>query len=1510
MARILSIEEAFGTGPVAETAQPKETPTTEQPVEVEQVAEPVEKSGSRILSMEEAFGVPSVSTQAVPTDTDEEAPKNTMDDLVKNKDWLTDAEVIYQHEKGEKFKGSDAELDYWFRNRHSRLGNDLTSIGLTAADALDMSDEVKLAWANSLDTWDNTEATLGSFGNAVYQALTDPTTVGATFAGFGVGGIAKLFGQKGAALAAKFAFKDQLKKALGEKVSKEAAEEFIQTGASKAITGEALKAARKQAAKNLAINRGGTQFATGSAWGAADNLLRQSFKIDVEAATDDPRKTETDYGELAFAALGVGLGAGILGTGGMLATKLGNKKAVKKLVRQAELEDAAKPKVAEQTVPYAVVDGKNGARVIANDAQDTLEEGGTLTLDIGEKVSPKNLKDINDELAESGFSTLEEIADGKYATKKIATLREVKPAEAGKARTKIQKIVGRVKRGIYSNPVIAKSTKEFEEELVQGNKLKPDDEKLTMAEIKTEAKKLRNEAKTATDRAAIAQRRRESDRVYSERVVASSFKRLEKAIAKDLGIKNISGLSTAQSRLINSALKGNQEASAEVARIAPKVSEELGLMRGNIKQLQENLLETGAIREGSDLESKILTSMGKKGDEAELYLTTSYEKFDNPNWSKEVTTREGKGGKTILDTAKEFVVEEAGKRDTAFGAVKAKFQRGEALSADEQKIYNNFMGPDGEVNTTINRILDANEDDVIKAFSQSPILGRGPLKILDKKKDIPEQIRILMGEYQDPITNYARTVKRLNQTLAQINYEKEIVDLAEKGFLSGVRVGDSGTPGFGRVTGALPRRAGLADPLEEAGKDLNTGMDGIYAYPEIADAIINGNEVSQVNFAPFQNYLALQAHTRAAKTVYSITAIARNFTGAGWMSLGAGYMSPRNLKEIPKVMKGLYNMGDEELNEVMEKGISLGYLQSGTDLGSFRAALGDAGDDSFWNFTNKSLRDKNSLKNRAKKLNVSAVKFYQSMDDMWKQFAFVSEKGNYRQTMIDKGLDPDGTARVIRTSDGRDVNITNLDEFAANEVAKHMQNYAGVPQFVRYARMAPAADFLAFTTEIIRTQKNIIKTALKDIKEGRELMKSGKIAQEYVYDADGNITYDAAGKAVTRDKAGKELAGSAQSKVGQRRLGSLIAAQSAAPALAAGSYALTGMNEKVVDKNGKEMPYTIREGYEAFDQPWQKGSNFVYLGTPEKGRARRINISYLNPWAKTQDPIRAGIRALSSGGDIDENVDKAFAESVWRPIRETFGPSMITESIVNLAQNRNEYGKKIIGDTDTLGQKFRKGVIQAMAPFEPGIIKSARDIATGFTGPQEKTRELFGFEIDVPVGYTRSGMEKGSDEQIFALSGIKPETIDIKNTLGFKANDIKRLMGESGKTFTRSYQQRTPITTEELVEAYSDGMAKEYKYAKEMFDLISKAKSADLNNKDIILAITDGGLFKNRLDRDMLVNLVNKGKFIPAPPKFADMNKWAISTKKRTGFKPPVREAQNELMKVYRRYVGEVTGER
>ena len=1421
--------------------------TEEQDSPAENVISETQEESSGNFSIFGAAEQTQSTQQAQPT-----APvQSTMDNLVKNQAWLGNAKTIYKDEKGEDYKGSDKELDYWFRNRHSRLGNDLTDIGLTAVDAMDMSDAVKQAWVGSLDTWDKTESTLGSAGNAAFQAITDPTTLAALVGGLGVGGVAKLGGQKAAAAAAKFAFKDQLQKSLVKQVGTQAAEEFAKKGTSKAITGEVLKGARKEAAKNLAVNRGVSNFAAGAGYMGADDLLRQSFQIDIQDAFEDPDVTETDYTQTALMALAGGLLGGALGGSGRIVQKLGDKKAVRKMQEAADLDASARPKLPETAVDYTVADGATGARQAAEQGQRELEDGGTLLFNIGEVVPLKNLREINDQLTETGFTDLEKVSPGVYKARKIVTLREMIPESPTVARTKTQKILARIKSGISSDRI----------------KGKTDD---------------------VSRRIAMSERGRSTAAIKSERQIATNFERLKKTIKDDLDL-DMSKLTPVQARLINSALKGNKKAVDELAQIAPQTSKELQVMRGNIASLQDQLLNTGAIRQGSDLEVKILESMGRKGDDAELYLTTSYEKFDNPSWGKEVATREGRRGGTVIEEAKDYLVTKAAATNPKFGAALAKQRRGQALTPEEQSVYNEFMSADGSINRGINDIVNINEEDMLTMFSSGQTLGKKPLKILTKKGTIPEEIKLLMGEYEDPFVNYAKTVSKLNQTIAQIDYEKDIVDLAKKGLISGVKAGDDATGDLVRVGGKLPKRAGIEDPMT---KDIGTGLDGIYAYPELADAILNGNEISQVTFKPLQAYLALQGHTRAAKTVWSPTAIARNFLGAGWMSMGAGYMNPKTLGEIPKIMKGLYRMNDQDLNAEMEKGISLGYLQSGTDLGSFRAALQDAGDTSFWNFKNKSMADKKSLLGRAKKANVEAVKFYQSMDDMWKQFAFINEKGNYKQYLLDRDIDPDAIVKTFTSADGNIVKITELDEYAANEVSKHMQNYAGVPQFVRAARLAPAADFLAFTTEIIRTQKNIVKTALKDMKEGRELMKSGQKA----VDADGNPT--------------GLLKGQAQAKVGERRLGSIIAAQSAAPALAAAGYAVTGMDQPAVDKNGNELPFTIKEGFEAFDQPWEKGADFLYLGTPEKGKARRINLSYLNPWSKTQDPIRAGIRALGSGRDISSSVDEAFAESVWQPLKETFGFSMLADASLSMLLNVNEYGKPLFNETDTGAEKFRTGVATTLETFEPGFVKTVKDFATSLNAPMKETRETILGSYDIPVGFTRSGRAKAFDEQIIGLSGVKPQSIDVKDTMGFKLNAIKRNMGDSGKTFQRAYQQRTPITSDELIDAYENGMKKEYEYAKEMFDVITKAKSMGLSNQDIIGAITDDGLFSKRLDKKMLYNLVNRGVFIPAPPKMSDIYKWGMSTKKRTGTKPPIEEAQSEIFKVYQRYAGASTGER
>ena len=106
--------------------------------------------------------------------------------------------------------------------------------------------------------------------------------------------------------------------------------------------------------------------------------------------------------------------------------------------------------------------------------------------------------------------------------------------------------------------------------------------------------------------------------------------KLNKAVRKNFGVKNLSPI---QAKLVNDALRGRKAAVQELAKDAPDVLEQVQKMRDNVTSLQEDLLATGAIRDGSNLETKIKSSMGTGGKD-ELYLTTSYEKFDNPNWGK------------------------------------------------------------------------------------------------------------------------------------------------------------------------------------------------------------------------------------------------------------------------------------------------------------------------------------------------------------------------------------------------------------------------------------------------------------------------------------------------------------------------------------------------------------------------------------------------------------------------------------------------------------------------------------------------------------------------------------------------------------------------------------------------------------------------------------------------------------------------------------------------------------
>ena len=135
-------------------------------------------------------------------------------------------------------------------------------------------------------------------------------------------------------------------------------------------------------------------------------------------------------------------------------------------------------------------------------------------------------------------------------------------------------------------------------------------------------------------------------------------------------------------------------------------------------------------------------------------------------------------------------------------------------------------------------------------------------------------------------------------------------------------------------------------------------------------------------------------------------------------------------------------------------------------------------------------------------------------------------------------------------------------------------------------------------------------------------------------------------------------------------------------------------------------------------------------------------------------------------------------------------------------------------------------------------------------------------------------------------------------------------MSDAGKIFSDSLAQMQPQTEEDIIEGYKEALEKQYSQATKMFDLITAAKSTGMKDKDIILAITRGGLFTKGLDKRILMNMVKRGRYIPPPPVTADAYKYGIIIENETGQKPPINEALNKLQKVYRTYAGEITGER
>ena len=1414
----------------------------------------------------------------------DEQDRVTSKTLLGDTRWINAAKQIYKHDEGKDFKGPDSAVAKWLLNRTAAFEYDLTNTIKTASQADSFDDATKKAWSDAIDLYDELPVSLGGTGRVLKHMLTDPTFIVPTVATLGAGTIARQFGATGAKAAAKFAFKEALKKAQSEGLK----------GA----------AARKAAAKTVARNQGRLFAVEGGLYGGAADIARQDTLVDLD------KQDDISFAQAAFSTgLGAALGGGAAFGGVKLAEYLGRttaKEATKKINKifdDGEELDLVKQPQKTKTKPGPVTNvvgeevskrqgSFNPVRSILSYGSGKVDDKTGKIAEV-EQIKSKapvekvdafdlegNMVDIPARKYKEQYNpdALFNQYDIVHAQDVVSSLKNSKGKNAKLGRI-IQQLADSTNDNgstfINANQFIggkggfAKSKATLQtflranfvdvSEEIPGvfkaskpirSKIKVDipegkrslKEKLLfikdslMSPKGTLQKYFSNDAglgdvigKAYRDKVAAGKR--------TQRVITNNVSKLEKALKKSYG--NVNNVSPRIAEQINQGLAGKNW---NVKDLDDNLINTVNELRTSIDDLQNDLLDSGAV--SGDLKSKIelsrsKDSQGKPSQNLSFYLNRSFELFDNPKY---------KASDEAKENAFNFFQSEFRKTDKAYNqALKkkanAELRDGPPLNATDQRIIEDYENINtGKISGVINSILktSGNDVDVFEHLSQSidnvvnnPQGARDgykkALKTLTKKKDIDPAIKALLGESTDPVNNYKRTISKLGQIMDQHNFAKTIREAAEDPNID-VPIIASTVP-----KGQFAQQVSDIDTLKAPDvSGLDNPLKGLYTTKEFADMLAHGNEIAPMQAGAYQKFLIAKAITQIAKTAYSPVSIARNFLGSSLLALANGYTSPRAILQAKKAFSAIADAPKGDVEKEIQKGIKLGYLDSDARAQAFLELYKDIDIEKY--LTTGELGKKFS------KLNDKTLKTYQSMDNFWKWFGFLNEKNRQQQILIDKGLDPNEVVDKFRVG-GEVVDVTRLDIAASDMIRQNMHNYGETAKFVKKLRRAPITDFVAFKTEMIRTSKNILKNGIKDYFEGARQMRLG----EQATDALGRPT--------------NKLKGQAQRDAGARRLAGFTAATAGSSGLTYASAELSGLNDYVF---GTDI--TKKQAIEYFDPEYSKGNEYIYLGDVKNGKGLRLNFGYIDPFTLFKAPLATIFDNFTTEENALRALDNSYND-VTNKFLNNFGYSMLTQAIIDAT------------DKDELTLLQRIGI--GLKVFEPGVVNTIRKLKRAAIDGQDKY-----------------GFKKPLDKEIFNLTGLTLEEYDVTKSLPFMASKISRQMNSTGKEYEKLFKDYTGSNPDKFLEYYNNSQEDRYRAAQDLYQMVNRARELGLSDSQIITSVTKGGLFKKNYTPDFIRAMVKKGLFKADKPITNNLRKWSILTEQQETLKP----IKDNLYRIYNGY--------
>ena len=676
-------------------------------------------------------------------------------------------------------------------------------------------------------------------------------------------------------------------------------------------------------------------------------------------------------------------------------------------------------------------------------------------------------------------------------------------------------------------------------------------------------------------------------------------------------------------------------------------------------------------------------------------------------------------------------------------------------------------------------------------------------KILKTGEELPTVIKNLLGAEKNLKSSVSLTITEMISAAANKRALDVIADIGLKNRWL-----------FDSATSA--RNAGILDavPIEtipRLGNLLKSKITNLYASPEFVQMFqgTGGTLDKLISIPIYRLIMQGKVGVQIGKTLYSPQTQVRNVTSASLFALMNGHIggkaSVANAMKI--VFDDIFGAGRQGIDEVkfnnyVERLVRLGVWDENVVASELKAIVDQIRRNQI-NTTDK-LFDKLIKMAPTDKV----AQLYAGGDNLWKGYGFEFYRSDLKLAL--KNMDQIKEWFRYMGQPFDDVNVVTgakktfddgLDEAAAYLLRNTYPTYSKVPPSIQNLRKFPIGSFISFPAEILRTAANAISIGLKEAAHPNPVIR----------------------------------------QMGLRRL---TGASLTNFAVGAG---IINTALYLTDSTESQWDAYKRSGAAV----WDSRSKLMPIKGWENGESAAINFSYFSPYDSLHAPFAAAIAQARKQNLNPQETEQfvlnlMFAED--GPVM-TFLEPFITEPIgfdrvldVTTRNGKKDQGGTVYSISDDLGSKFAKSFAYVLEGVQPGATKSV-----------DKISGALGLDL------TKGGAPlKLLDELLALFAGTRIIRIDVKDTLGYQAGQMNRLLRavDENEQFYNvdNYAKNTP---NDMVRTFEKMQEEAFRVQKDMFIRIKDFELLDLDEREIRRILTKAGV-----SRKIVGNLMN-GKFTP-----------------------------------------------